>query len=66
MTALVLYSHSESFAKFYFAPKHFAFGACQREMLFLFGEGGQRLVCFYEIVKVAEMFIGTGIWYIWP
>ena len=40
MTALVLHGHSASFAKFYFPPKHFAFGACQREMVFFVGGGG--------------------------
>ena len=30
------------------------------------GGGGGGVVCFYESVEVVEMFIGTGIWYIWP
>ena len=49
-----------------FPPKHFAFGACQREMLFFLVGGGGGVVCFYESVEVVEMFIGTRIWYIWP
>ena len=63
MTALVLHGHSASFAKFYFPPKHFAFGDCQREIFFFFWGG---VVGFYESVKVTEMFVGTGMWYIWP
>lgn len=40
----------------------------KRDAFFFFGGGGAGggVVCFYESVEVVEMFIGTGIWYIWP